>query len=151
MEALPVLEKKECRGPSGSVASFRSRCRKYRRSESRSEDWDVGHCFVITREDASHSPHFSPMSWLQLQVNQFRLLPFTAANSVELYSVKFTVNVTPSSTTVDDYDRCMHQGFSTWDEQAKACVSHHFLRVCMHVRLISWMPDYAEPEQQISQ
>lgn len=45
----------------------------------------------------------------------------------------------------------MHQGFSTWDEQAKACVSHHFLRVCMHVRLISWMPDYAEPEQQISQ
>lgn len=42
MEALPVLEKKECRGPSGSVASFRSRCRKYRRSESRSEDWDVG-------------------------------------------------------------------------------------------------------------
>lgn len=45
----------------------------------------------------------------------------------------------------------MHQGFSTWDEQAKACASHHFLRVCMHVRLISWMADYAEPEQQISQ
>jgi hypothetical protein len=90
------------------------------------------------------------MPYLSLS-EQFRLLPFTAANSVELYSVKFTVNVTPSSTTVDDYDRCMHQGFSTWDEQAKACVSHHFLRVCMHVRLISWMPDYAEPEQQISQ